>query len=143
MLALLLETLPAAYWPEADATAIKIRPTLPPRLVVTRAGNDEAKIEGVLALSDEEGRNLLASRIHALPGISEVRNEITFDPRQLPFAKMAEFASLASGLLAHSKMAEVSFKNGKLKIGAPFPTTALGLACSNWQAKFPQKEGLI
>ena len=125
VLALLRETLPAAYWPEADATAIKIRPTLPPRLVVTRAGNDEAKIEGVLALSDEEGRNLLASRIHALPGISEVRNEITFDPRQLPFAKMAEFASLASGLLAHSKMAEVSFQNGKLKIEGTVPNDGI------------------
>lgn len=125
VLALLRETLPAAYWPETDATAIKIRPTLPPRVVVTRAGNDEAKIEGVLALSDEEGRNLLASRIHALPGISEVRNEITFDPRQLPFAKMAEFASLASGLLAHSKMAEVSFQNGKLKIEGTVPNDGI------------------
>jgi len=125
VLALLRETLPAAYWPEADATAITIRPTLPPRVVVTRAGNDEAKIEGVLALSDEEGRNLLASRLHALPGISEVRNEITFDPRQLPFAKMAEFASLASGLLAHSKVAEVSFQNGKLKIEGTVPNDGI------------------
>lgn len=123
---LLREKLPTAYWPDAVATSITIRPTLPPWLVVTRgAGSNEAKIEGVLASSDEEGRTLLASRLHALPGIGEIENVITFDPRQVPFPKMAEFASLAAGILAHSEVAEVSLKDGKLKIDGTVPNDGI------------------
>lgn len=123
---LLREKLPTAYWPDAAATAITIRPTLPPWLVVTRkAGSNKAKIEGVLATSEEEGRSLLASRLHALPGIGEIENDITFDPRQVPFPKMAEFASLAAGLLAHSEVAEVSLKDGKLKIDGTVPNDGI------------------
>jgi len=126
VMSLLRETLPAAYWPADEAIAITIRPTLPPWVVVTRsAGEENARIEGVLAPSDEEARNLLASRLHALPGIGEVKNGITFDPRQLAFPKMAEFASLASGLLAHSEVAEVSLKDGKLKIDGTVPNDGI------------------
>lgn len=123
---LLREKLPTAYWPDAAATAITIRPTLPPWLVVTRnAGSDKAKIEGVLATSEEEGRSLLASRLHALPGIGEIENGITFDPRRVPFPKMAEFASLAAGLLAHSEVAAVTLRDGKLMINGTVPNDGI------------------
>ncbi len=126
VVALLREKLPTAYWPEIDETAITIRPTLSPWLLVTRsAGSDTAKIGGVLASSDEEGRSLLASRLHALPGIGEIDNSISFDPRQLPFPKMAEFASLAAGLLAHPGVAEVSLKEGKLTINGTVPNDGI------------------
>lgn len=126
VIALLREKMPTAYWPEATATGITIRPTLAPWLTVTRsAGNDKAKVEGVLAETEEEGRNLLASRLHALPGIGGIENSITFDPRQLPFPRMAEFASLAAGLLAHSEDAGISLKEGKLKISGTVPNDGI------------------
>ena len=90
---LLREKLPTAYWPDPAATAITIRPTVAPWLIVTRsAGTNKAKIEGVLAASEGDGRSLLASRLHALPGIGEIENSILLDPRQVPFPKMVEFA---------------------------------------------------
>jgi outer membrane protein OmpA-like peptidoglycan-associated protein len=126
LIGLLKRELPAAYWPGETETTISIRPTLLPLVVVTRApGSDLVKIEGVLAPSDEEARSLLASRLHALPGIAGVENLIGFDPRQISFPEMAEFASLASGLFAHSGEAEVSFKDGHLTMNGTVPNRGI------------------
>jgi len=126
VVALLTEKLPTAYWPAAGETSITIRPTLAPSLRVTRAdGSEKARLEGILASSGEEGRSLLASRLHALPGIGEIENSITFDPQHTPFLKMAEFASLAAGLLAHSSVAEISLAGGKLKVAGTVPNDGI------------------
>ncbi len=126
VVALLREKLPAAYWPDPAATSIAIRPSLPPRLVVTRrSGSDTATLEGVLASSDEGGRAMLASRLHALPEIGGIENRITFDPRQLPFPKMAEFASLSAGLLTHSDAVRLTLQDGILTMDGTVPNEGI------------------
>ena len=71
------------------------------------------------------GRAMLASRLHALPEIGEIENRITFDPRQLPFPKMAEFAALAAGLLTHSDAVEVSLEDGNLTMTGTVPNDGI------------------
>lgn len=117
---------PTAYWPQPEASELEIRPTLPPKLRVIRGeGSDRAKIEGTLSDDDESARALLGARIHSLPGIGEVDNAVTLDPMYLPFPKMAEFASLVSGLLAHPGPAEIALEDGVLKIVGTLPNDGL------------------
>lgn len=117
---------PTAYWPVPGESDLEIRPTLAPRLRVSReAGGDRAKVEGVLSDGDDAARALLGSRIHSLPGISGVDNTITLDAMYLPFPKMAEFASLVSGVLAHPGAAEVVLEEGGLKISGTLPNEGL------------------
>lgn len=117
---------PTAYWPVPEESDLEIRPTLVPRLRVSREdGADRAKVEGVLSDGDDTARVLLGSRIHSLPGISGVDNTITLDAMYLPFPKMAEFASLVSGVLAHPGAAEVVLEDGGLKISGTLPNEGL------------------
>lgn len=117
---------PTAYWPVPEESDLEIRPTLVPRLRVSREdGADRAKVEGVLSDGDDAARVLLGSRIHSLPGISGVDNTITLDAMYLPFPKMAEFASLVSGVLAHPGAAEVVLEDGGLKISGTLPNEGL------------------
>lgn len=123
---LLKDKVPAAYWPEAGEADLVIRPTLKPWLRVTReSGSDEARVEGVLSANEEAGRTLLGSRLHALPGIGKIDNALTLDPKHLPFPKMAEFASLASGLFSHSRVAEVSLKDEVIRIVGTVPNDGI------------------
>lgn len=123
---ILREKLPAAYWPTEAETHLTIRPTLQPWLRVTRiSGSDEAKVEGVLSANEEAGRTLLGSRLHAIPGIGKIDNLLTLDPKHLAFPKMVEFASLASGLLAHSDVAEISLRDGVIKITGTVPNDGI------------------
>lgn len=117
---------PTAYWPQPESSDLEIRPTLPPKLSVVREkGSDRAMIEGTLSDDDESARALLGSRIHSLPGIGEVDNSVTLDPMYLPFPKMAEFASLVSGLLAHPGPAEITLEDGVLKMAGTLPNDGL------------------
>jgi len=117
---------PAAYWPAPEESELEIRPTLPPKLrVVREEGSDRAKIEGTLSDGDESARALLGARIHSLPGIAEVDNAVTLDPMYLPFPKMAEFASLVSGLFAHPGAAGIMLEKGVLTIAGTLPNDGL------------------
>ncbi len=123
---LLREGVPTAYWPEPEATRIGIRPTLPPRLTVSREeDSDRVRVEGALALAEDAGRSLLGSRLHALPDVAGVDNEAKLDAMVRPFPKMAEFASLASGILAHPGAAEVVLLEGKLAVSGTVPNEGL------------------
>ena len=117
---------PTAYWPAPEASKLEVRPTLPPRLrVVRESGSDSAKIEGALSAGEESARSLLGARIRALPGIGVVDNAVTLDPMYLPFPKMAEFASLVSGMLAHPGPVEIALEEGVLKLAGTLPNDGL------------------
>ncbi|MCB1204257.1 MAG: OmpA family protein [Verrucomicrobiae bacterium] len=123
---LLKEKVPAAYWPEPGECHISVRPTLPPRLKVTRAAEEtNVRIEGTLAAGDEAVRNLLGSRLHVLSGVDTVDNAVELDAMVLPFTKMAEFASLASGLLSHPGAVTVALEEGKLSVSGTLPNEGL------------------
>jgi OOP family OmpA-OmpF porin len=123
---LLKKRLPAAHWPEPGATAISIRPTLAPRLKVVRSeGGDAVRIEGVLSALEDSGRSLLGSRIHSLPGVASVDNAIALDPMVLPFPNLAEFISLASGLLVHAGAVEIALNEGDLLLAGTVPNEGL------------------
>jgi len=123
---LLRETVPAAHWPEASDTAITIRPTLPPKLAVSRGeGSDVIEITGVLSQLDDAGPSLLGSRLHVLPGVAKVNNAITLDPMVLSFPELAEFVSLASGLLTHEGPVRVSLFDGRLSLDGTVPNDGL------------------
>lgn len=118
---LLQEQLPTAYWPEG-AVALGIRPTLPPEISLQRpAGEEAVRIEGRLAQSDESGRTLLGSRIHALSNVASVDNALRLDPTVLPFAQMAELASLSAELLSHPGAVELSLRENTLSLSAHVP----------------------
>ncbi len=124
------ENVPGARWPAADEAGIGIRPTLPPRLRAARSeGSGEIRLEGVLSPLDEAARGLLGSRLRGVPGTERVENSIEFDPMVLPFAEIAEFASLATGLLAHPGAAELALAEGRLLVvgGVPNPGMRRGL----------------
>ncbi len=126
VVALLREKVPAAYWPEREGAAIGVRPTLAPEISVSRAeGSDSVRIGGRLAVHEDAGRSLLGSRLHALPGVGKVENALQLDPMVLAFPKMAEFASLASELLAHSGAAEVALREGKVALSGTVPNEGL------------------
>ena len=117
---------PTAYWPAPEASKLEVRPTLTPRLrVVRESGSDSAKIEGALSAGEESARSLLAARIRSLPGIGVVDNAVTLDPMYLPFPKMAEFASLVSGMLAHPGPVEIALEEGVLKLAGTLPNDGL------------------
>jgi outer membrane protein OmpA-like peptidoglycan-associated protein len=126
VLGLLKTAVPAAHWPEAAETGISIRPTLPPKLTaVRREGSDEVGLGGVLSSLDDNGRALLGSRLHSLPGIAKVDNAVTLDPMVLPFPELAEFISLASGLLTHDGPVEVSLDETALTVSGTVPNAGL------------------
>jgi hypothetical protein len=60
-----------------------------------------------------------------LPGIGVVDNAVTLDPMYLPFPKMAEFASLVSGMLAHPGPVEIALEEGVLKLAGTLPNDGL------------------
>jgi outer membrane protein OmpA-like peptidoglycan-associated protein len=123
---LLKARVPAAHWPEAGDTAISIRPTLPPKLKVVRSeASDVVRVEGVLSALEDNGRSLLGSRLHSLPGVATVDNAVTLDPMVLAFPKLAEFISLASGLLAHDGPVEVALNDGVLSLSGAVPNEGL------------------
>lgn len=123
---LLKEKVPAANWPDPGACDITVRPTLPPRLLVTRAaGEARVRIEGVLAAGDEAVRTLLGSRLHVLSGVETVDNTVELDPMVLPFTKMAEFASLTSGILANPGAVTVTLEEGELSLAGTLPNDGL------------------
>lgn len=116
----------AAHWPEAGDTSILIRPTLPPKLTVVRSRDrDEVRLAGVLSALEDNGRALLGSRLHSLPGVATVDNEVTLDPMVLAFPELAEFISLASGLLAHPGPVEISLGEGVLSVSGTVPNDGL------------------
>lgn len=128
VLALLSEKVPTAYWPAADATSVRIRPTLPPRLEVSRSpDSDTAVVQGVLGPDGESARVLLGTRLRSLPGIAKVDNSVSIDPRHLSFPKMAEYASLASGLLAHPGESRLVLKDGALRVTGTVPNEGIKL----------------
>jgi len=126
VVALLAQAVPTAKWPGEGETAIAIRPTLPPSLKVVRSGKGgEVRVEGTLSVLEDGGRSLIGSRIHALPGVEKVENVVSLDPMVLPFPKLAEFASLATGLLARDGEVEVSLSQGKLTVAGAVPNEGL------------------
>lgn len=122
VIALLRGKVTGAHWAEGIESGLTIRPTLPPRIrIVREEAGGAVKLEGTLAESDESGREMLGSRLHAVPGVSEVDNSIALDPMVLPFHQIAELASLASGLMAHGGPVEVTLAEGVLRPGGEVP----------------------
>lgn len=122
VIALLREKVAGAHWADGIESGLTIRPTLPPRIrIVREEAGGPVKLEGTLAGSDESGREMLGSRLQAVPGVSEVDNAITLDPMVLTFHKMAELASLASGLMAHGGPVEVTLTEGILRPSGEVP----------------------
>lgn len=117
---------PTGIWPAAEDLKIAIRPTLPPRLrVIGGEGSDPVKIEGVISAEEESSRAMLGARLHALPDVGGIDNSIELDPMVMPFPKMAEFASLASGLLAHPGEVELLLKESHLTVRGTVPNEGL------------------
>lgn len=126
VVALLALEVPTADWPAPEEIELRIRPTLPSRLFVRRKGDsEEAVVEGTLGADGEAGRTLLGSRLRALPGIASVDNRVELDPKVLPFPKMAEFASIASGLFTHPGEVEVEFSGETLRLVGIVPNDGI------------------
>lgn len=114
--ALLREKVPGARWPEGVEEELEIRPTLPPRLRIHRAdASAEVLLEGTLSSGDVAAREMLGARLQGITGVGQVENAIDLDPMVLPFRGMAEFASLASGLMAHEGSVELTFAEDVLR----------------------------
>lgn len=121
--ATVLETIrkavPIAHLPEAGEVALKIRPSVPPEVAVTRdEGSATVLVVGALGAAGEEIRELLGSRIQALETVEKVDNRIEIDPRRLPMPRSAELVSLATELLRHSgeSAASLRYRNGVLEL---------------------------
>lgn len=123
---LLRKEVPTAYWPDAEHTGIKIRPTVPPRIVVSRAEDSvDIRVEGSLAEHESAGRLLLSSRLRTIPGVGNVDNGLGLDELRLPFSKMAELASIATGLLSEAGKARVSLEDNVLELEGTLPNEGL------------------
>lgn len=126
VVALLRDKVPAAYWPETEAAAIGIRPTLPPEILLSRPeGSDAVRIEGRLSIHEDAGRSMLGARLHALSGVEKVENTVRLDPMVLAFPQMAELASLASELFSHPGEVKVGLREGTLSLSGTVPNEGL------------------
>lgn len=125
---LLREKVSAAYWPNASDVKIAIRPSIPPRIVVTRAEMaSSVKIEGTLALHEEAGRSMLGKRLRAVKGVVDVDNQLQLNSMVLPFSRMTEFTSVASALLAQEGKAIVALDKDELLLEGTIPDQGLKL----------------
>lgn len=143
VLLLLQEKVPTAYWAEGAEMSIAIRPTVPPSLRVARlSGSDEVTIDGTLSMEDEAARTMLGTRLHALAGIAKVNNLIKLDPKVMLFPKMAEFSSIASGLLAHSEAAEIALQEEVVTLVGSVPNDGLKSGLMELAAQITGKAAL-
>lgn len=143
VLLLLREKVPTAYWAESAEASIAIRPTMPPSLRVVRlTGSDEVTVQGTLSMEDEAARTMLGTRLHALAGIAKVNNLIKLDPKVMLFPKMAEFSSIASGLLAHSEAAEIALQDEVVTLVGSVPNDGLKSGLLDLAAQITGKAAL-
>ncbi len=119
VLPLLEKSVPGAYFPEKDNFQVQIRPTLAPWVHMTKPNNSlTAKLEGSISSKEEAAKRLLGARLHSVSGGNAIANEIELDARRLPLEPVAEFASLAAGLISSSQASELILKDGVLTIRA-------------------------
>lgn len=129
VISLLSQSVEGAYFPSADQSGIRIRPTLPPRLVMRKEqGEETVSLEGVLPADADTHRKFLGSQLHAAPGVELVRNGIELDSRRLPFPAVAEFSSLSTGLIDVSERAEVILEDGVLTVRGSVPNPGIKFA---------------
>lgn len=113
----LREALPMARIEDGEATALPIRPTLPPRVRLSRApGARVILLEGVLGTEGEVHGELISERLGELENVDRIENELTLDPKQLPLDEAAEIASIAVELFRESEEASLEFEEGALRI---------------------------
>lgn len=117
LVTLLQSEIPTAYWPDDMVEQIQVRPTIPPKVVITRKnGSDTVRIDGFLANDEDANRMLLGARLHALDSIQSVENVIELDPHRLSLPKTAELASLAASLVSNSEKARIVYDKGELTL---------------------------
>jgi outer membrane protein OmpA-like peptidoglycan-associated protein len=145
-LMIIAETLPTVYVPSIEASAIAIKPTLPPKIRIERkAGEARVILQGTLSAEGESNRDFLALQLSKLKRVENIKNEIKLDPRQLPFSKMPELASFSVNLMRHPGAALISFEDGRLTISGKVPNAGLRAGIMELAAKLEADsvEGLI
>jgi len=114
---LLESSVPGAYFPTVEECGVEIRPTLQPWVRMVKAPNSlTAKLEGSISVKEETHKRLLGARLHSVSGGNAIANEIEFDARRLPLVHVAEYASLAAGLISSTESSELLLKDGTLTI---------------------------
>ena len=125
-LMIIAKTLPMVIVPSFEASAIAIKPTLPPKIRIERkAGETRLILQGALSPECGFNRDFLASQLSELKSVEDIKNEIKLDPRQLPFLKMPELASLSVNLMRHPGAALIALEDGRLTISGEVPNSGL------------------
>lgn len=126
VLSVLREAVPIAFLPEADKLTLTARPTIPSEVrIEKKAGSTSVSLVGVLSALGEANRQLIGARLHELPQIDSIENQIELDPRRIPLLRAAELASLAASLIEHSDAALVELSGNSLTIVGKVPNDGL------------------
>jgi len=114
---MLADHIPVAYFPSVDRANIKVRPSLPCWLKVSRKRNSgSVLLEGMLGPDGDKNRKRLELSLFQLGGVDEVQDEIELDDRRFAMKQPEKLTNLAVTLISRSDFGELKIDEHGLAI---------------------------